>query len=376
MTDSPNMTTARDAILWNCRIFLEDYLNEQSNGSNAEWLKEYFSNYDYTVEKYIDELKNAAMVGLRAGLLRVQKMVELAVPRDKKLEKEWSERLIWRMKTKMNAVKNKWFSVEREPQGTIECALLDRGIPSGFFNNLSLRAFELYRTAKGTPFAKYIKGDLPILFFGNLKEYLYSEIRILTLSKAPSSNEFTDGIERFQESEIDFTTLFHPMDKPWEINQYLGVCSGYFKRNPNWNYFQRFNPLLQDLLASYLCEKNRYAIKQHINKCRQEKLLSLEMLRNIVVHFNYSTPLVLDKPWDALTESEKEIFSLEDAFPDILKALSPDIIICDFDIKGTCLADGARKTTIPSDWELSESHGKIPAYLRGDSQYILIIPYE
>ncbi|MBO4512148.1 MAG: hypothetical protein J5746_05240 [Victivallales bacterium] len=322
-------------------------------------------------------MKNAAIAGLRAGLRIASEKADLNVPRNEVMEKEWTPRLIWWLKYKMNAINFKWFSVEREPQGSIECALLkappENKLASNFFNKLSLRAFELYRAAKSSPFAEHVMGELPILFFGNLKEYLYSDIRILTLGRAPSLNEATAGANRFRESETDYSTMFLPVPRPWETNQYLGVCNGYFRRSPNWEYFQRFNPILKELLASYICEKNRSAIIRNVRKCRREGLIPLELPRSIAVHFNYSTPLVLNKPWDAFNESEQNAFSLEGAFPEMLKALAPDIILCDFDIQGTFLAEGAKKTTIPDDWELPEHHRDMPAYLRGKSQYILVL---
>ncbi|MBQ7175848.1 MAG: hypothetical protein IJS08_00415 [Victivallales bacterium] len=373
-TEEIELKTARDAILHNCAAFLDEYLARQRKD---EALPQFFSQYDYTVDAYIDELKNAATAGLRAGFRMAAKRANLNVPRNKALEKEWTDFLIWWLKYKMNAINFKWFSVEREPQGSIECALLnaqpEAKVPSNFFNKLSHRAFELYRAAKSGPYAEHIRGELPILFFGNLKEYLYSDIRILTLGRAPSLNEVTAGTARFRESETDYSTMFLPMPRPWETNQYLGVCNGYFKRTPNWDYFQHFNPLLKELLASYICEKNRNAIIRNLRKCRREGLIPMELPLNIAVHFNYCTPLVLDNPWDAFNESEQKAFSLEEAFPEILKALAPDIILCDFDIKETFLAEGANETTIPADWELSERYRGTTAYLRGKSQYILVL---
>ena len=375
MTDeATELKTAKDAILHNCAVFLDKYLAKQRNDKS---LPPFFSQYAYTVDAYVEELKNAAIAGLRAGLRIASEKADLNVPRNEVMEKEWTPRLIWWLKYKMNAINFKWFSVEREPQGSIECARLnappEANIASNFFNKLSHRAFELYRTAKSSPFAEHIRGELPILFFGNLKEYLYSDIRILTLGRTPSLNEVTAGAKRFRESETDYATMFLPVPKPWETNQYLGVCNGYFRRTPNWEYFQRFNPILKELLASYTCEKNRCTIKRNLRKCRREGLIPQEMPLNIAVHFNYSTPLVLDKPWDAFSESEQNAFSLEDAFPEMLKALAPDIILCDFDIKGTFLAEGAKKTTIPADWKLPERYRDTPAYLRGKSQYILVL---
>lgn len=363
--------TAKDAIFKNCLSFLDKYLNEQLKGPDSQEMRDFFRQYDYTLERYVSELKEAASYRLLKALFWAEQKTDLNVPRNRKLEKQWTEICIFMMKGAMSRLRFKWFSVEHEPQGSIELSLTKNHLPHDFFNNLSLRAFELYRNARKTPFTNHIRGVLPILFFGGLNDYLYSDLRILTLGKAPSQNEYKEGVERFHESEVDFSTMFLPVPRPWEINQYLNVCSKYFDRAPNREYFKRFNPVLQKLNASYTCEDLRNATSKNIIRHRQPK--DRKTQRNIAVHFNYYSPLMLDTTWDALSSKKRKVFSMEDIFPDILKALSPDIILCDFDIKGTCLAKGAKKTTIPSDWKLPKRYHEMPAYLRGKSQYILVL---
>ena len=177
------------------------------------------------------------------------------------------------------------------------------------------------------------------------------------------------------------------MAKPWETNQYLGACHGYFNRNPNWDYFQKFNPLLEELQSSYTCEPNRDDKRRNQRTARKIgfenywlKVCSAPMEKRdgmltslMPFHFNYCTPIALDRPWDELDDAAKKVFSMEEIFPELLSVLEPDIIICDFDIRGTCMADGAKRITVPADWELTERFRDTPAYLRGKDQYVLVI---
>ena len=63
-TKAIELNTVKDAILQNCAAFLDEYLDKQRKD---EALPQFFSQYDYTVDAYVEELKNAAIAGLRAG---------------------------------------------------------------------------------------------------------------------------------------------------------------------------------------------------------------------------------------------------------------------------------------------------------------------
>ncbi len=380
-------------LLKKCIAYVEKCVKDYT--SPAEELQKFFSKYDYTLEAYTEDLRQSAMHFLARGVKGAHKSnhhIDIVHPKDKEAMDFGKRYLGWWIRSGIRRVSFKWFSFERAPKANIECDLLYRNKPSDFFNKLSLRVFEHYRAAAKSQYSKHLVGSLPVMFFGNLSEYFFTEIKILTVGRTPSPNEFQEETERFLESSIDYAKLFLPMVKPWEINQYLGVCNGYFRRTPNWDYFQKFNPLLEELQSSYICESNRDEKRRNQRAARKigfknywlkvcnapmEKrngmLTSLMPLLSVAVHFNYFTPIALYRPWEELNDAAKRVFSMEDIFPEILNVLEPDIILCDFDIDGTCLADGAKRTAIPTDWELPEHFRDTPAYLRGENRYVLVL---
>ena len=346
--------------------FLDNYLEQYRSGPRSKWIKEYFSHYNYTVDAYIEELRKLAWSGLKRGLEYLTRKSRLS---DKTVEDQ-SKCLFWWMKSRMRKLSLKWFDIEREPQATIEYSLTKAGKNCDYFREMVPRIFKFHRESKQGIHGAHVMGDLPILFFGRLTKYLHSDIRILTLGRMPPCDEFSGEVKRFQESEpeYDYTQFFQPIPMPWEVNIYLGACNSYFKRNPNWEYFKKFTPLLEELMGSYICEQNPWEASK---KKRLKMLDELRLSCNGAVHFNVSTPLVLDTPWEHLEESARAAFSLEEEFPKTLDVLNPDIIICDFDISETCLAKNAKKATIPQDWELSEKYMNMPAYSFGEDKYIL-----
>ena len=372
--------------------YMEEFIKELA--SPSEDVEKFLNKYDYTLEDYIEALREGGRKEIARGIKAANRSdgkVDVVHPKDKEAVDFGVTYLGWWIRAGVRQVSSKWFNTGAT-QGNIECALNGRKKQWNYFNKLSLRVFEHYRAAAKSPCAAHIVGELPIMFLGKLIECLTSNVRIMTLGRAPSPDEFQAGTDRFLESSIDYANLFLPMAKPWETNQYLVACHGYFERNPNWNYFRKFNPLLDELMGGYLCESNRDFKRNNQRKARKlgldqywvevckapmERraglLSSLMPLRSIAVHFNYYTPIALDRPWEELDDAEKSTFSMEDVFPEILDIVEPDIIVSDFDISGTCLADGAKKITVPSGWDLTERYRDITAYLRGKEQYILVL---
>ena len=358
-------------VIKKCFEFLNDYLEGYRSDPESEWIKEYFSQYNYTVDVFIEELRKAALIGLKREL-KCLNPTRLSRLSDKTVEDQ-SKYFFWFMRQMMRRrIEHKWFNFEREPQASIEYSLTNAGKNCDYFRELVPRIFKFHREAKQGIHGAHVMGDLPILFFGNLRKYLHSDIRILTLGRMPPCDEFSGEVKRFRESEPehDYTQFFRPIPMPWEVNIYLGVCNSYFRRNPNWGYFKKFTPLLEELLGSYICEPDQQ------ESSKKKYLTMWDELRfpcNIAVHFNVNTPLVLDTPWEHLEGNARAAFSLEEEFPKTLDVLNPDIIICDFDIRETCLAKNAKKATIPQDWELSEKYMNVPAYSFGEDKYILEI---
>ncbi len=372
--------------------YMDGFIRELASPSVD--VEKFLSKYDYTLEDYIEALREGGRKGIARGIKaanRSEGKTDVVHPKDKEAVDFGVRYLGWWIRAGVRQVSSKWFNTGAT-QGNIECALNGRKKQWDFFNKLSLRVFEHYRTAAKSPYAAHIVGELPIMFLGEMTECLTSNVRIMTLGRAPSPDEFQAGTDRFLQSSIDYAKLFLPMTKPWETNQYLVACHGYFRRTPNWDYFRKFNPLLEELIGGYLCESNRDVKRNSQRKARKVgleqywldvckapmerrwgMLSALMPLRSIAVHFNYYTPIALDRPWEELDDAEKRTFSMEDLFPEILDVMEPDIIVSDFDISGTCLAEGAKKTTVPSGWDLTERYRDITAYLRGKEQYILVL---
>ncbi len=254
-------------------------------------------------------------------------------------------------------------------------ALFGRNGAFDLFSDLLETAAGLYHKAKNNGFGAYVVGEGPVLFFGDLDEYLHSDVRIMTLGRAAGRGECdvaTGGVPLFP-SALD-------------VARHLVMCGGYFTRNPNAEYLRRFTPLLQELCAGYVGEEDRQAMRRLVSQRVVGKMLHGEMPlscyvlerlsrhHNIVVHFNYSTPFCLDRPWEALDGRAREALGMEEAFPRIFEALSPNIVICDFNIEGTWLAEGTRKSGVPDDWELAEAYRDLPAYERASGQYVLVFP--
>ncbi len=380
-------------LLKKCIAYVEKCVKDYTNP--AEELQKFFSKYDYTLEAYTEELRKSALHFLARGVNCAHKHnhhTDIVHPKDKESMDFGKRYLGWWIRTGIRRVSFKWFNTEQGPKASIEGALNRRNKPWDFFNKLSLRVFEHYRAAAKSQYSKHLVGNLPVMFFGNLTEYFSTEMKVLTVGRAPSPNEFQEGTERFLESSIDYEKLFIPMARPWETNQYLGACHGYFTRTPNWDYFLKFIPLLEEVQSRYICEPNREDKRRNqrtawkiglenywLKVCsapmerRGGMLASLIPLLSIAVHVNYFSPIALDRPWEELDDDAKKVFSMEDVFPEILNVLEPDIILCDFDISGTHLADGAIRTAIPDDWELPERFRDTPAYLRGEDRYVLVL---
>ena len=119
----------------------------------------------------------------------------------------------------------------------------------------------------------WVRGHIPILFFGDLKAYLASEKKIITVGLNPSDKEFTE--ERFN-TQSNF--LKNPED-------YLGSLSKYFKCNPYTGWFSSYDNLLKEFGSSFYSEE-----------------------KNTALHTDFITPLATSPTW---TKLSKDILSEE-----------------------------------------------------------------
>ena len=141
--------------------------------------------------------------------------------------------------------------------------------------NLIDKAYDYYNTYKNHE--SVVNPSLPILYFGNLDAYLESEIKILTVGKNPSDNEFrikkTDPYSfcRFPNWSGDKKNL-------------LSVLNEYFEDEPLKQWFSSLEPILNGMNCSYY--KNN-------------------SLRNTAIHTDVCSPLATNPTWSKLSKDQK-----------------------------------------------------------------------
>ena len=139
---------------------------------------------------------------------------------------------------------------------------------------------------------------IPILFFGNLRAYYSSRMRVLTVGLNPSLHEFpTDSpFQRFPLAESITAS---------ETGRYIDALSAYFRTDPYRGWFSAFEPLLNGLEASYY-----------------------EGQPSTVLHTDICSPVATDPTWSGLDPSVQRALE-KDGDPlwhALLKVLRPQMV--------------------------------------------------
>lgn len=156
-----------------------------------------------------------------------------------------------------------------------------------------------------------VSDSIPILFFGDLKAYNKSPLKIITVSLNPSDKEFSEV--RFDTSEEVFKNH----------NLYLKSLSEYFQLNP-YNWFHRYEKLLQNLGASYYSSDKRPSF----TCCPNDPIIN-----NYVLHTDIRSPIATSKTWSDLTSYEERKLKLvleqkgKEIWFDLFNRLKPDLVI-------------------------------------------------
>ena len=145
-----------------------------------------------------------------------------------------------------------------------------------------------------------VKPSIPILFFGDLKEFKKSKFKVVTVGLNPSDNEF-------KETRFNITK---DILKRGNEDRYLNTLSNYFKNNPyNW-----FNHEIENLL-------NRMDASLYNNKI------------NTALHTDLCTPIATDPNWFVLQNkiNPKTLKRLSDSgfelWLKLMNYLKPNIIL-------------------------------------------------
>ena len=153
------------------------------------------------------------------------------------------------------------------------------------------------------------KPAIPILFFGNIVEYLNSDIKMITVALNPSDEEFPKDKPRFS---------FCPdkLNKNDAI-KVLDTLNEYFKFNPYDDWFNKFTEKIM----------NKMNISYYSNKGFINRALNTDLC----------TPIATNPTWDGLVNNKKTKISndLSDELKkqgfkiwiELIKILKPNVIL-------------------------------------------------
>lgn len=146
-----------------------------------------------------------------------------------------------------------------------------------------------------------VKPSLPILYFGDTLSYKNSPVKIVTVGKNPSLNEF-----RLKKTD-DYSFVRFPK---WnEGSKNLQDClDSYFENNPLRSWFSSFEPILSGLNASY------YKGSKKIN---------------LALHTDVCSPLATDPTWSLLNDNQRGVLFKEGIalWKQLIEELEPDILL-------------------------------------------------
>ena len=176
---------------------------------------------------------------------------------------------------------------------------IDPGLAS-----LYARAIAHYRENEGKDWL--VPRSIPILYFGNLRRYRSSTIKIVTVGLNPSDVEFRE--ERFgRKVTADL--------RPDTLERAL---SGYFEVNPYTRWFSAFETLLQPLGASFYGESYPGRAPSWW-KPRQ----------SCALHTDLCSPLATTPTWSKLSPQIRAALRKWGVplWADLITALAPDMVL-------------------------------------------------
>lgn len=147
-----------------------------------------------------------------------------------------------------------------------------------------------------------VPNSIPIIWFGNMDNYMKSERRIVTIGLNPSLNEFSEP--RFQEICFD-----DEVDSK-KVESLKQTLDSYFDNNPYTRWFCRGERVLNDSFdATYYTEK---ATDKGLNQA---------------IHIDVYTAIATDPTWGDLDNDVRNKLRNTGLFNTLLDYLNPDIIL-------------------------------------------------
>ncbi len=160
------------------------------------------------------------------------------------------------------------------------------------------RTLEYYQKNQNPDYV--IKPAIPILYFGDIKAYFESKIKIITVGKNPSPTEFC------RKKGEPYSFLRFP---DWEEKQYYAAAlNSYFEYEPYKSWFGSYEEILNGIEASY------YSKNERVNRA---------------IHADICSPIATNPTWSKLShKSQKELFNAGfKLWQELISILEPDIIL-------------------------------------------------
>jgi hypothetical protein len=168
-------------------------------------------------------------------------------------------------------------------------------------NELIHRTFEYYNQFKKEKFV--VNPSIPILYFGDLHGYRSSKLKIITVGKNPSHNEFR--INKNDNYSFDRFTKWNESEK-----NLIETLNDYFKERPFQSWFSSFEPILNGLNASYYPGS----------------------WSSTALHTDICSPIATEPTWSKLNVADRDLLFEEglSIWKDLIEELQPDILIASF----------------------------------------------
>lgn len=141
-----------------------------------------------------------------------------------------------------------------------------------------------------------VKNSIPVVWFGDIEQYLKSPKRIVTVALNPSLKEFPEGLKRFQ----------FPIHSEDEL---YNTLNDYFENNPYKTWFNSFERCLNYFDASYGGQ------------------LSEKDYTNTAINIDACSSIASNPTWGKLTAEQQNEISQYSLFKNLLEYLKPNVIL-------------------------------------------------
>ena len=142
-----------------------------------------------------------------------------------------------------------------------------------------------------------VKDSIPIVWFGDIDAYFASNLKVVTIGLNPSDQEFSS--KRFDIIDFDNGNIDS------QIDQLKKTLCNYFKNNPYWKWFNKYERLLDAKNCSYCNNKG-----------------------NTAIHIDLMTAIATNPTWSGLKQNEKARIQNIPLFKNLLSILNPDFVLC------------------------------------------------